>query len=138
MTEKRLAWLAPSEGQGTRDFLRSVHDLVRASPGPFIATAIPMGQSGILTMLHVVAGTVDGDLVQFSDSTIREFETIAAETIARLSEEELKAAQRALDSREIGGLSGASGDELAVVASTASVRRLQERIATLVTRTRPE
>jgi hypothetical protein len=83
-------------------------------------------------MLHVVAGTVEGELVRFRDSTIREFEMLAAETIAQLSEKELTAAQRALDSREIGGLSCASGEELAVVARSASVRALQERIAALM------
>src|ERR1700750_1008329 len=98
MTERKLTWLAPSDGQGTRDFLRSVYDLVRSSQEPFVATAIPIG-AGNLTMLHIVAGTVEGDLISFSDSIIREFETLAAETIARLSEDELAAAQQALDSR---------------------------------------
>jgi hypothetical protein len=135
MTKSGLTWLAPSQGQSRRDFLASVHDLVRSFPEAFVATAIPFGPSGNLTMLHVVAGTVDGELVRFHDSIIREFEVLAAETVAQLSTEELTAAQGPLDSREIGGLSCATGEELAVVASTAKVRSLQDRIATLLMKT---
>ena len=127
----KITWLTPSKEGTTREFLQSVYELTKAFPEPFVATAIPIGSDGELTMLHIVAGTKEGNLMEFSDSVIRQFETLAAEVIANLSHSQLESAQRALDAREIGALSGASRDELAVAVGTPDVVAVQNRIAAL-------
>jgi hypothetical protein len=108
-----------------------VHDLVKAFPEKCVATAIPFGPNGQLTMLHVVAGSHDGELIQFNDLLVRQFETLAARFIAELSQSELEVAQTALEAREIGALSGASSVELAVVVGRHNVSRAQEQISAL-------
>ncbi|MEY2528932.1 MAG: hypothetical protein QOJ05_1022 [Verrucomicrobiota bacterium] len=129
-----ITWLnsdEPSGRQGRTRFLSSVHDLVKKFPEQCVATAIPFGTNGELTMLHIVAGSKDGELTQFSDSLVRQFETLAARFIAGLSQSELEAAHRALEAREIGALSGASSEELAVVVGRQNVGRAQKQIAAL-------
>jgi len=83
-------------------------------------------------MLHVVAGSRDGELVQFSDALVRQFETLAARFISQLSQSELEVAQSALDARKIGALSAASAEELAVVVGRQNVGRAQEEIGALL------
>ena len=127
-----ITWLnadEPNDRQERTGFLSSVHDLVKAFPEQCVATAIPLGTNGELTMLHIVAGSKDGELTQFSDSLVREFETLAARFIAELSQSELNVAQSALEAREIGALSGASHEELAVVVGRKNVERAQKQIA---------
>lgn len=129
-----ITWLNADEpsdrGERTR-FLSSVHDLVKAFPEQCVATAIPFGANRELTMLHIVAGSKDGDLTQFSDSLVRQFEALAARFIAELSQSELEVAQHALETREIGALSAASTEELAVVVGRKNVGRAQKQIAAL-------
>lgn len=130
-----ITWLnadEPSDRQERKRFLSSVHDLVRAFPEQCVATAIPFGANAELTMLHIVAGSKDGDLVQFSDALVRQFETLAARFISRLSQRELEVAQSALEAREIGALSAASREELAVVVGRENVSRAQKEIAALL------
>lgn len=129
-----LTWLnadEPTDREERTRFLSSVHDLVQAFPEQCVATAIPFGTNGELTMLHIVAGSKDGDLMQFSDSLVSQFETLAARFIAELSQSELEVAQRALQAREIGALSGASHEELAVVVGRQNVERAQKQIGAL-------
>jgi hypothetical protein len=124
-----ITW--PSGRQERTRFLSSVHDMVKAFPEKCVATAIPFGPDSELTMLHVVAGSQDGELMLFDDSLVRQFEMLAARFIAELSQGELEVAQRALEAREIGALSGASSEELAVVVGRHNVSRAQEQIGAL-------
>jgi hypothetical protein len=131
----KITWLnadEPNDREGRTRFLSSVHDLVKAFPEQCVATAIPFGPNGELTMLHVVAGSKDGQIMQFSDSLVRQFEGLAARFIAELSQSELEVAQRALQSREIGALSAASPEEVAVVVGRQDVGQAQEQIAALL------
>ncbi|HVF72917.1 MAG TPA: hypothetical protein VM940_15040 [Chthoniobacterales bacterium] len=126
-----LTWLAPSPQQDRREFLHSVYELAKSFPEPLFATAIPIGSDGKITMLHIVGGTRDGDLFQFDDDLVQAFKALSAAALAEFSHEEMESAQRALELREIGALSGASREELAVVVPSASVAKIQERIARL-------
>lgn len=130
-----ITWLNaddPSDRRERTRFLSSVHDLVKAFPEQCVATAIPFGTEGELTMLHIVAGSKNGDLTKFSDSLVRQFEALAARFIAELSQNELEVAQCALEAREIGALSAASPEELAVVVGRKNVGRAQKQIAALL------
>jgi hypothetical protein len=130
--EVKLTWLAPSSGQSRHEFLHSVYELTKSFPEPLVATAIPIEPVGRLAMLHVVAGTREGDLTQFGKTVVERFESLSAEVLAGLTNEEMASAQQALEARVIGALSGASSDELAVVVGTARVADVQERIAALL------
>jgi hypothetical protein len=126
-----ITWLNADEPNNKPErtrFLSSVHDLVKAFPEQCVATAIPFGRNGELTMLHIVAGSQDGELMTFSESLVRQFETLAARIISQLSQSELEVAQRALEAREIGALSAASSEEVAVVVGQKDVRRAQQQI----------
>jgi hypothetical protein len=127
----KLTWLAPSKEQTKKEFFQSVYELTKAFPEPFIATAVPVDEQEELTVLHIVAGTRDGELMVFSDGVIRQFEALAAGVIASLTQSELEAAQSALETREIGALSAASREELAMVVGTRGVAAVQQRIAAL-------
>jgi hypothetical protein len=127
----KFTWLAPSKDQTKKEFFQSVYELAKAFPEPFVATAVPVDERAELTMLHIVTGTHDGELTEFSDAVIRQFETLAAGLIANLGQSELEAAQRALEAREIGALSSACRVELAVVVGTPAVAAVQQRIAAL-------
>ena len=130
-----ITWLTtdePSDRQKRTRFLSSVHDLVKAFPEQCVATAIPFGPNGELTMLHIVAGSKDGDLTQFSDSLVRQFEALAARFVAELSQSELEVAQQALEAREVGALSAASTNELAVVVGRKNLERAQQQITALL------
>lgn len=130
-----ITWLnadEPGDRQERTRFLSSVHDLVKAFPEQCVATAIPFGPDGELTMLHIVAGSRDGELTQFSESLVRQFEALAARFVAELSQSELEVAQEALEAREIGALSAASPEELAVVVGRKNVERAQTQIAALL------
>ena len=133
----KITWLEGGErdGPGRRQFLSSVHDLVKAFPERCVATAIPFGANHDLTMLHIVAGSHEGELMNFSDAVVRQFETLAARFISQLSQSELEVAQRALEAREIGALSAASREELAVVVGRQNVREAQEEIGILFAET---
>jgi len=131
----QITWLEAEAGDdrdARKEFLSSVHDLVRSFPEQCVATAIPFGANAKLTMLHIVAGSKDGELVQFSNSLVRQFETLAARFISQLSQRELEVAQSALDAREIGALSAASSDELAVVVGRQNVDHAKEEIGALL------
>jgi hypothetical protein len=132
--EVTLTWLAPSPQQNRREFLHSVYELTKSFPEPWVATAVPIGPGGKVTMLHVVAGTREGDLVQFDDVLIKRFEILSAQVLAELTAEEKAAAQQGVELREIGALSGASPEELAVVVGTARADAVQRRIAELFSR----
>lgn len=130
-----ITWLdahTAADRQGQTRFLSSVHELMKAFPEQCVATAIPFGPNGELTMLHIVAGSKNGELIQFSDSLVREFETLAARFIAELSQSELEVAQDILEAREIGALSAASPEELALVVGRPRVARAQKQIDALL------
>ena len=133
-----ITWLNAHEPNNKPErtrFLSSVHDLVKAFPEQCVATAIPFGTNGELTMLHLVAGSRDGELMRFGESLVRQFETLAARLISQLSQGDLEVAQRVLDAREIGALSAASSEELAVVVGRKDVRRAQQQIDALFAET---
>lgn len=129
----KLTWLeGPAvSGAERRAFLGSVHDLLKSFPEPYVATALPFGPNGELTMLHIVAGLQGDDLVTLDRALISNFEALARRLLAELTPEERAAAELALQAGEIGALSAAGSEELAVVVPTRTAGSAQEQISAL-------